>query len=391
MLVLIPLVAILGLSIVIVAIILCRFYLWKKVFPNSSSSNNKHKYSKLNNRDNKSHRYKPPIGESKAPPFLFIQEEEQTSPYNHGNNSHSTDDGSSPSWKNLNVTTPQSASWKRTGGPLSPYSDVSTTELFHFDETRPSTTSGSDYDGNFPDLPASRPGRLTKKMRTRFRSEPALNFNNNHRDSISASFGEFKRKTKRSKSASAVVTVAAPVQGQVQFSLYLDLDERTLTIQLSQLTNIVFRPESFVGLLDIVDRGAEHKNENNLFLLRNNDGTFEFSGTQTAGYSLCVTLLPKRNFQKQTNIIVGDESAVFNEKFLIHGQTHDSLAGMHLCIHALCKLGRDSEPIVIGEVNVPLKHLQPEKVLPFSANMELPEEHIILEVSCYGESPFIGL
>ena len=380
--VLIPLVSILGLSIIIVTIILCRFYVWKKVFPSSNKNkdDSKHKYSKLSNR----HRYKSsqPISGSRKPPFLFIQEEEQTD-YNRVYNSLSTEDDSSLSWKTLNVTTPQSAPWKRNGGPLSPYSDASTTELFHFDETRPSTTLDSEYDGNFPDLPAPKPGKLSKKMRKQFLSEPALNFNNNHRDSISASYGEIKKKAKRSKSARTVVAVAAPIQGEIQFTLHFNPDERTLTIQLAQLTNIVFRPESFIGLLDIVDRGTEHTCESNLFLLRNTDGTFELSGTQLAGYSLCVTLLPKRNFQKQTNIVVGVESAVFNEKFVIHGQTHESILGMYFCIHALCKLGRESDPIVIGEVNVPLKHLQPEKILPFSANLELPEEQIVLEVKMW--------
>ena len=358
----IPLLVVLGISIVAVIITLCRFYVWKKVFPL------KHQYSKLNPHPC----YKPPISsDSKTPPFLFIQEQQQPSPFS--NNSHETLDGSSSSGKTS--TAPLSAPWKRTG-PLSPYSDVSTTELFHFDENRSITSPGSEYDGNFPDLPTPKPGKLTKKMRKRFRSEPALSSHNNN-----ASFGELKRKTKRAKSASKVITVVAPAYGQLQFSLYFDPEERTLTLQLSQLTGIVLLPESFVGLLDVIDRGAEHTNDKNLFLLRNSDGTIELSGCKTAGYSIYVTLLPKGNFQKQTNIIVGDVSAVFNEKFVIHGQTHEGLIDMHLCMHALCKLGRDSEPIVLGEIKVPLKHLQLGQILPFMANLELPEELIVLEVS----------
>ena len=387
---LVPVLVLLGLLIVAVAAILCRFYLWHKIFPQKHKN---HLYSKLEPKNDVTVQdtikpstnrcYKQvPISETGTPPFLFIEHPQNQHELHQINNNFSNVDNSdkilSPMYNIQPQPSPISKSpsyWKRgqsingpsprvsgSSGPLlSPYSDVSTSELFHFDDNQSARSSCSEYDENLSQKQQNvpKPGKLTKKMRKRFQSEPILNNNNTNNDiNLTSSFRvdlnskqANNKKSKRAKSSSSslyssassgstktkLVTSIASANGQVQFSLYFEPSDKSLTLQLSQLSGIELRPESFIGILDAIDRGSTSKHntyqsgnsnsDDNLFLLRNTDGSVELSGCQTAGYFLSVALLPKRNFTKETEIVVGDVSAVFNARFVINGHTLDALAG----------------------------------------------------------------
>ena len=117
-----------------------------------------------------------------------------------------------------------------------------------------------------------------------------------------------------------------------------------------------------------------------MHLIRNSDHTIQLSDYADTGFILYLTLLPNFSFIKHTAVVFGHSSVVFNERFIIQNQSLDDLKNSCLCIHALCKFGRDGEPIVLGEVNVPLKRLQSAQILPFMANMQAPSQEIELEV-----------
>ena len=105
----------------------------------------------------------------------------------------------------------------------------------------------------------------------------------------------------------------------------------------------------------------------------------QLSDYADTGFLLYLTLLPDMKFSRHTSVVFGNDSAIFNERFTIPCQD-ENLKRSCLCIHALCKFGRDGEPIVLGEVNVPLKRLQSSQVLPFMAEMQCPAQEIELEV-----------
>ena len=233
-------------------------------------------------------------------------------------------------------------------------------------------------------------GRLNPSMRARFQSEPILNsrFDNNDDDKspLSPATGRH-RKVNRLSSRTAKVrhralSVIAPADGQVEFTLFYNADEKMLTVNLVQLIEIQLKAECFVGVLDVYDKEDKHerKKSTNVHLIRNSDNTLQLSDYADTGFFLYLTLLPNRSYSRHTAVVFGKRGVVFNERFTIHGQALDNMSQAYLCIHALCKFGRDSEPIVLGEVDVPLKRLQNAQLLPFMANLDAPSEEIELEV-----------
>eukprot|EP00111_Clytia_hemisphaerica_P011431 TCONS_00033497-protein len=372
--VLVPIVVVLVLLVIAVTVILCRFYLWKRV-----TKRKQHKYSKLQaSRRNT----KAPIAGSETPPFFF-QQEEQTSRYSNKWRLSSFDANSNQYKAPYNQYDFNKLNAPKKKTTADSNSDASG-ELFHFDDGRSTKSSGSEYDGSYPDstgppLSASKPRKLTSGMKKRFVSEPILN-----KDFEKAYGAELKRKRFHAKRAkSKISSVVTPALGQVEFSLIYEPSDKSLTIHIAQLSDIQLRPECFLGLLDVIDRGSDfcsmRKDGTTIHLIRNADNTLELAGYGETAFLLYVTLLPKKRFCKSTETVLGEDSAVFNEKFKIHGHTHEQLSNMYLCIHALCKFGRECDPIVLGEVKVPLKRLQPSHLLPFMANLALPEEEVIIE------------
>jgi len=92
---------------------------------------------------------------------------------------------------------------------------------------------------------------------------------------------------------------------------------------------------------------------------------------------LCYTTSEK-TYRKSTEFIFSEGGIVFNEKLSITGYSLEHLYPFLLCFHALCKFGKDGEPIVLGEVKVPLKRVQVSQVIPFMANLGAPEEELEL-------------
>ena len=264
-------------------------------------------------------------------------------------------------------------------------------DIFHFNESRsprsprsPIAIFQSKHASDFvsPSTAESN-SRLSPKMKSRFRSEPILNtFDDDvtHKDA----FGHKRQRhdSTHPRSRAKALSVLSPADGQVEFTLYYDPEVKSLTINLVQLVDVCLKPECFIGILNVFDKDQnERKKSTTVHLIRNSDNTLRLSEYADTGFLLYLSLLPNLNFTKHTNVIFGKESAVFNERFTIQGQTLESIRDCYLCIHALCKFGRDGEPIVLGEVSVPLKRLQSLQVLPFMANLQGPCQEIELEVS----------
>jgi len=230
--------------------------------------------------------------------------------------------------------------------------------------------------------------RLNQNMKSRFRSEPILNSRHDNDDEAPLSpttrhsHKRYRLSSRTAKLRHRALSVNAPADGQVEFTLYYDAEEKILRVNLVQLIELHLKAECFVGVLEIYDKEDKHerKKSTNVHLIRNNDNTLQLSDYADTGFFLYLTLLPNRNYCRHTAVVFGKEGVVFNERFTIHGQALDNMSQAYLCIHALCKFGRDSEPIVLGEVNVPLKRLQNSQLLPFMANLDAPSEEIEMEV-----------
>lgn len=222
---------------------------------------------------------------------------------------------------------------------------------------------------------------ITKQYRGRFRSEPTLTGLGKFEDTEKPN----KRRPSNAKKpsrrpSSTCLSVISPAGGQVEFGLYYETETRTLDITVNQLLDLTLRPETFLSVLEVYEK-HERPKSNKVYLKKRADGSFELSDSSNMAFLVYVTLLPKRTFRKHTNVVFGTGNVVFNEKLSITGYSTEQLAAFQLCFHALCKLGRDGEPIVLGEVIIPLKRLQTSKFLPFVSNLKPPTE--VLEIENY--------
>ena len=184
----------------------------------------------------------------------------------------------------------------------------------------------------------------------------------------------------RDSSPSAALSLVSPAGGQLEFVLFYNTEDRSLDITINQLIDITLDPEIFIGVLDVYEKGEKPRKKIKAYLKRNRDNLLELHHTDDIGFFVYVTLIPKKIFRKYTNVVFGPGSTVFNEKISLTGYSLEQLAPFSLCFHALCKFGRDGEPIVLGEVRQPLKQLKNTQVLPVLANLGPPEEELELEV-----------
>ena len=263
--------------------------------------------------------------------------------------------------------------------PTRSRSDASEISMFS-DDTLTSPTAKSEPDYRVKKL---------KKQKTRFRSEPSLIQMDSGIEQSESSFLDVKRcrtsssasGNRRPSSASAALSLVSPAGGQLEFVLFYDPEQKALNITITQLLDITLEPEIFLGILDVYDKADKTPKTNRAYLKRNQNHVLELFNADQIGFFVYVTLLPKKTFRKYTNVVFGPGSIVFNEKLLLSGYTLEHLAPFFLCFHTLCKFGRVGEPIVLGEVKVPLKQLQTSQALPFMANLGPPQEELELEVS----------
>ena len=280
-------------------------------------------------------------------------------------------------------------------------SSVTTSPTDSTAATPASTTIKNNKNHNNNEYFLQPPSRLlSPKMRARFRSEPILNNYDDDGENIkeTSSFHRQKRNKnnqnhqQQRRTRAKALSVLSPAEGQIEFTLYYDPDVKSLTINLVQIVEVSLKPECFIGILNVIDKDDkdERKKSITVHLIRDADHTLRLSEYADTGFLLYLSLSGgpnetvnnKLNFpSKHTNVVFGTEGAVFNERFTIQGHTLESVRDCSLCIHALCKFGRDGEPIVLGEVSVPLKRLQSSQVLPFMANLQGPCREIELEVS----------
>ena len=405
----IPIVVTLSVLVIAVTIIVCYFY----ICPYYQKKRRKHnaQYSKLVNPNltmaserRKHRRPRPASIRPITPPLVKTSTSEQSTRYKNFSSSIVYNDSVVNGKRGKNqfdfLPLPEKTDVEREVKSPSPLNKMNTSstndidEIFHFNESRSpqsplltklqSEQKTLDFDSSVESNNNFNTSRLTPKMRSRFRSEPILN---SYEDDDTQQKDESKRQrhtSGRVRQRSKALSVLSPADGQVEFTLYYDPELKSLTINLVQLVDICLKPECFIGILNVFDKDQnERKKSTTVHLIRNNDNTLRLSEYADTGFLLYLTLLPKLNFTKHTNVIFGDESAVFNERFTIQGQTLESIRDCYLCIHALCKFGRDGEPIVLGEVSVPLKRLQSLQLLPFMANLQGPCHEIELEVRFY--------
>ena len=405
----IPIVVTLSVLVIAVTIIVCYFY----ICPYYQKKRRKHdaQYSKLVNPNltmaserRKHRRPRPASIRPITPPLVKTSTSEQSTRYKNFSSSIVYNDSvvNGKGGKNRFdfLPLPEKTEVKSeviSSSPLNKMNNSSTNdndEIFHFNESRSprsplltklqSEQTTIDFDSSSESNNNFNSSRLTPKMRSRFRSEPILN---NYEDDDTQHKDDNKRQrhgSGRVRQRSKALSVLSPADGQVEFTLYYDPEMKSLTINLVQLVGIYLKPECFIGILNVFDKDQnERKKSTTAYLIRKNDNTLRLSEYADTGYLLYLSLLPKLNFTKHTNVIFGDESAVFNERFTIQGQTLESIRDCYLCIHALCKFGRDGEPIVLGEVSVPLKRLQSLQLLPFMANLQGTCHEIELEVSFF--------
>ena len=343
--------------------------------------NKKHKYSKLDNQQTSKSPQKSATIRPDSPPQFSFYTEQQSSRVNDPPIFDSESFKSPTKESNFEF----SASAFKKFNPVDGVTESN--DLFSYDENRSFKSSGSEYDGgssyaesmrsmhsSISDKFDDKPMKLSKKTKNKFKSEPILN---SSRVDTSSKW----RKFSRSRSKAKFISLTEPVAGQLEFTLFYDSDDRLLVINISSLSDVVLKPESFVGILDVRNRTSERESmEDSMHLIRNPNETLTLGGVSETGYLIYVTLSPKRSFIKHTDTIFCEGNAVFNEKFTIHGQSIEQLSNSYLCLHVLCKFGRECDPIVLGEVKVPLKRLQVGQLLPFVANIMKPEDEILLEV-----------
>ena len=364
--VLIGVVIALVLLVIAVIVIVCRLYLWDIIFKK------KHHYVKLSTSksDNDSKIGSGNVSRNEVHLRVKDTSNSKTNPY----------------WRYSSDRFDSSNRGLYRSQQLDSQSDASSSDIFHFDDSLSAKSSGSELDGRdfsgpYSAVPPAR--KLTKKTKMRFSSEPILNIDFDKTNNVPDMKSQRRFIKKRTKSSKAL-SVLVPVAGQIEFSLFYDPDERSLVINIIQLTNIALTVESFANVLEVFDQDSTERKykPDNVHLIRTSDGKLKLSRYTETGFSIRMTLLNKKNFLDQsTSTVFGEQTALFNDKFVISGKTLEQLSSASLYMHALCAFGRNCEPIVIGEVKVPLKRIQPSQLLPFMANFMQPEIDVVLEVS----------
>ena len=220
-------------------------------------------------------------------------------------------------------------------------------------------------------------GRLVRYM-----SEPTLHTPPDHKSMLEMRKNRFSQAATKRSSMTAI-SLLSPAGGQIEFGLYYNLEQKSLDITIKQLCDLTLKPEHFIGVLDVLQKHEKRQMNTKVYLTQNQDGSLELSDSSNIAFLIYLTLLPKKTFIQHTKTVFGTGKIEFNETFSVIGYSTEQLSTFFLCFHVLCKFGRDGEPIVLGEVKMPLKRIEVSQALPFMANLGPPEEELELEVSKY--------
>jgi len=178
---------------------------------------------------------------------------------------------------------------------------------------------------------------------------------------------------------SKAVQIDMPAGGQLELLIFYNSEEKNLEITILQLLDISLEAKSFIGILDVYDACDKPPKSDKAYLKWNEHGELEMINKAELGFFVYVMLLPRKSFRRYTNAVFGHSSIVFNEKITITGYSLDYLNSLSLCFHALCKFGRDGEPIVLGEVKIPLSSINAGKMSTFMPYLNMPQEKLELD------------
>jgi len=232
-----------------------------------------------------------------------------------------------------------------------------------------------------------RPGRSlstadidrSKLVKGRYKSEPNLLYANIENDL------EGSATSVASSLAAAATSVLHPAAGHVEFGLFYNPDNKCLDITINKLLDVHVKPENFIGLLEKHTVNSHEKHKSKTYLKEHDDESIELVAHTKIGYLVYITLLlpdttrHDATFTRHTNVVFGSTNFIFNELFSLSGHSLEELHDWSLVLHVLTQFGEGGEPIVVGEIVVPLQRLQPCLSLPFLAAMETPEYPLELE------------
>lgn len=207
---------------------------------------------------------------------------------------------------------------------------------------------------------------VSQLLKNRYKSENDIAmYNHNEYD---------EGRSTASSSSSVALSVMTPAEGKVEFRLFYNADN-TIEITINKLLDVSVDPANFVGILETVRHDTLDRPKSKVYLKETEHRSVELvtSGHKTA-YLVYVSI-PELQYKKNTNVayVNSFSNVVFNEVFSVPHHTIEDLFQLVLCIHVLTKFTEDIEPIIVGEVKVPLQLLQPSQMLPFLTEMTAPQ------------------
>ena len=191
----------------------------------------------------------------------------------------------------------------------------------------------------------------------------------------------FRKSSKPKRRPSSILSVLDTIQGQVELMILFNEQERRIQITVFRLSNLSINPDHFIGTLEIYSKNDTRKKATSIYLVRDDEDNLQINDISQLGYLVHLTMLPGRVYSQATRTILAKDDLLFEETFEFPCDEISEIMNQTLCVHVICKFGKNSEPIVIGELKVALDELQLGLPISSISSITQPTEEVELEVS----------
>ncbi|XP_065672830.1 uncharacterized protein LOC100202392 isoform X2 [Hydra vulgaris] len=165
--------------------------------------------------------------------------------------------------------------------------------------------------------------------------------------------------------------------GEIDFIIFYQAEKRLLNVTVKSLKYVNLNAYDFIGVLNKYNRNDKNRPEGKPHLIQNNDGKIVLNDSENLSYMVYVTLSPNNFYKNHTNLTFGKNEVLFNETFAISAVSAEHIGFYDIVFHALCSLA-NGEPMVFGEGYATLKDykwfqntLQSVKLTPPKEEFEL--------------------
>jgi len=183
----------------------------------------------------------------------------------------------------------------------------------------------------------------------------------------------------------APMSVVYPAEGNVEFGLFFNTDNTTLTITINRILDLYVKPINYIGILETVRHDSNDKPKSRPYLKEDDDEIIELVHNGKMAYLVYVSILPDIDYKEHTNVVFGSTNIIFSESFKVTGHSLEDLRQLELCLHVLSQFGSHGDPIIIGEVKVPMQELQACQTLPFMMEIGAPDTELEITARVHKE------